>query len=101
MSVCTDSGGQTRQGGDIGQLVFPEIVLDAAAQDQQASVLAGVERVGHARARPPAEAVRLVVVTGAVSIERSEGARETPLLWEVHVRWDTPYCCLAGTPSRF
>ena len=80
MSVWTDSGGQTRRGGDIGQLVFPAIVLDAAAQDQQASVLAGAEWERLARAGAPSESIWPVVVAGALAVKRSDRTRRLLLL---------------------
>jgi len=49
-----------------------QAVLDTAAQDQQPRVLAGVERVRHARAWAPPKAVWLVVVTGALPILAAE-----------------------------
>ena len=56
--------------------VFAWLILEAAAEDKQARVLAGAERVWHVGARPPAEAIRLVVVTHAVAIERSQRASQ-------------------------
>ncbi len=53
-------------------VVAGRAVLDTAAQDQQPRVLAGVERVRHARAWAPPKAVRLVVVTGALPILAAE-----------------------------
>src|SRR5438094_853717 len=47
-----------------------EAVLDAAAQHEQASVLASIKRIGNRRARLPAETVWLVVVAGAEAIAR-------------------------------
>jgi hypothetical protein len=51
-----------------GRGVVYEAVLDSAAEDQQASVLTRVEWERDARSRFPAEAVRLIVVTGAYAI---------------------------------
>jgi hypothetical protein len=48
---------------------FLEAVGEAAAQDQQASILAGIEWVWHARTGLPTKAVRLVMVASAVAIE--------------------------------
>jgi hypothetical protein len=41
---------------------------DATAQDEQAGVLAGVERVGDVGGRLPAEAVGLVVIAGGGAV---------------------------------
>src|SRR5437773_5314638 len=49
-----------------------QAVLDKTAQDEQAAVLASVERVGNAGARLPAEAVRLVVIAGAGAVEGAD-----------------------------
>jgi hypothetical protein len=45
------------------------VILEAAAKDEQPSVFAGIEREGRARARPPAETVRLVVIACTFAIE--------------------------------
>jgi hypothetical protein len=45
------------------------LILDTAAQDEQPRVLASVERVWHAGARPPSETVWLVVVASALPVE--------------------------------
>jgi hypothetical protein len=76
----TASGGRARAADRIRLAASAQLVLEAAAQDQQASVLVGAERARHAGARPPVEAIRLVVVAGALSIERAGGTSETLLL---------------------
>ena len=53
-------------------------VLESAAEDEQARVLAGVEWIRHARAGPPSEAIWLVVVARTIAVKRS--SRAWPLL---------------------
>jgi hypothetical protein len=61
------SGGDLRPVG--GSTVFVhQTVVKVAAHDEQANELTGVERVWRAGARTPSEAVRLVVVAGAVTV---------------------------------
>src|ERR671934_3102189 len=67
--VCVGSGGRGPAGDNI-LVSFAELTPNAAAQDQQASVLAGVERVGHARPGPPTETIRLVVIASAIAVQR-------------------------------
>jgi hypothetical protein len=55
-------------------------VLESAAEDEQARVLAGVEWIRHARAGPPAEAIWLVVVARTIAVKRSGRARQWLLL---------------------
>jgi hypothetical protein len=85
-------------------LVFARVtVLEATAEHQQTSVLAGVERVRHVRAGP-SEAIWLVVVAGARAVARSDGARR---LWRFlrlqigHVSRCTPCSCPEATPVWF
>ncbi len=51
-----------------------------AAEDQQAGILAGAKRVRLARPGSPSKVIRLVVVAGALAVERSEGASQVLLL---------------------
>ena len=83
-------------------------VLESAATDEQACVLAGVEWIPtlkrgsrHARAGPSFEAIRLVVIARTIAVKRSERARPLLLLQEGHVSRNTPCRCPAGTPSGF
>ena len=62
-------------------------VLESAAEDEQARILAGVERIPtlkrgrrHARAGPPSEAIWLVVVARTIAVKRSGRARPLLLL---------------------
>ena len=55
-------------------------VAEAAAEEQQASILPRVERVWNAGPWPTSESVRLVVVTRACSIERTMGLTRVFLL---------------------
>ncbi len=64
-SETLTSGGRT-QIGILG-------VAEAAAEDQQASILPRVERVWNAGPWPTSESVRLVMVTRACSVERTNG----------------------------
>src|SRR5207245_11703630 len=75
----------------ISLAVVRQVVVEATAEDQQARVLTGVERIGHARAGPPAEAIRLVVVARALPVARAKGASRVVLLLKAHVRRDTPF----------
>src|SRR5712691_983093 len=95
-SACCDTrdwiapgsqGGAVHWSGSRAEVVQAvESLLDAAAEHQQARVLARVERVGHARARPPAEAIGLVVVALAVAVKRPANASQTVMLFlEAHV----------------
>jgi len=69
MLGCLVSGGSPRGADAIILAVVSQMVLEAAAEDQQASVLAGVERVRHAGAGTPSKAIWLVVVAGALAVE--------------------------------
>ena len=74
--------------------------VDTAAQDQQPRVLAGVERVRHARAWAPPKAVWLVVVTGALPILAAETTMFAfPKLSRVHLR--APSVGSADAPKYF
>ena len=79
MLTCTASGGRQRPAGASLVAVAGQRVLDAAAEDQQASVLADVERVRRARAGPPSEAIWLIVVAGAL-VKRPARARRVFLV---------------------
>ncbi len=85
MLGCLVSGGSPRGADAIILAVVSQMVLEAAAEDQQASVLAGVERVRLGHARPPAELIRLVVVAGALAVKRSTESTHVLLLLG-HVR---------------
>jgi hypothetical protein len=71
---------RVRRGAGAGSedIVGSELAsLDAAAQHEQAGVLAGAERVRRARPRAETEAVGLVVITSAGAVE----AFGVELLW--------------------
>jgi len=65
------SGGLSKPIGASIPVGFPQVVLETAAQDEQPRILAGVERVGHDRAWPETEPVRLVVIASAIPVKRS------------------------------
>jgi hypothetical protein len=71
-------------------IVADEPLAETTAQNQQPSVLASVERVRHARAGPPSEAIWLVVVSCAVAVMGSETASQVLLFLKGHVSRDTP-----------
>jgi hypothetical protein len=94
------SGGRGNGAGAIGLGFARQTVLESAAEYQQASVLAGVEWVRHASARPTSEAIRLVVVAGPLAVKRSDGPRRL-LRLKCHVSRGTPCSDPEGTPGGF
>jgi hypothetical protein len=60
------------------------LILNKPAQQQKAGVLSRTERIGHARVWPPAEAVRLVMISSAKSVETADNAIIRALLVRVH-----------------
>jgi hypothetical protein len=75
-------GGAAHWSGSRAEVVLPvQALLEATAEDKQASVLAGVERVRHACPRPPSEAIWLVVVACAIAVKRPETATQVVLLF--------------------
>ena len=87
MFVCATSGSRgqgavhpVERSGTWGAICLDfacHTVLESAAEDEQARVLAGVEWIRHARAGPPSEAIWLVVVAGAVAVKRPEMAGQS------------------------
>lgn len=65
-------------------------VLETAAEDEQARVLACVERIRLARAWSPTEEIWLVMVARTIAVTRSEVLTWLLLLQKGHVRRDTP-----------
>ena len=68
MLVCTTSGSRGQGASAISLDFACHTVLESAAEDEQARVLAGVERIRHARAGPPSEAIWLVVVARTIAV---------------------------------
>ena len=67
-------------------VVVSPALFEAAAQDQQACVLACAERVRHVRTRAPTEVIWLVVVAFVFAVKRPVGATQVLLLClKVHV----------------
>ena len=80
MLVRTTSGSRRQGAGAICLDFACHTVLESAAEDEQARVLAGVEWIRHARAGPPSEAIWLVVVARTIAVKRSGRARPWLLL---------------------
>jgi hypothetical protein len=54
--------------------------VNSAPQDQKPQILPRVKWIWHVGARTPAEAVRLIVVSGSVAIECTDGETLSKLL---------------------
>src|SRR5438128_2222395 len=89
-SVCIASGGRRGPVGDSILVGFAQLAPDAAAQDQQTSILTSVERVGHARAGSPTEAIGLVMIASAIAVQRPARTIHCLLLRKHHESRRTP-----------
>jgi hypothetical protein len=89
------SGGR-RPTPAVGSVVdFARLVFETASQDQQASVLPCTERVGHTCAWTPAEGIWLVMISGAIAIQRPQGVSGWRLFREGHGLYNS-FCELAS-----
>ena len=70
--------------GTRGEFAAFSALFQATTQNEQASILPGIEWVWNTGARPPTEPIRLVVIAGSIAVVGAPWTIDCLLLWKSH-----------------